>query len=525
MAEIKQGLFQEWVPKPVGLFVVFILTITAVTTNGLYSANIGDMASGLGAMAEYMSMASYASFIGMMLIIPLVINLTGAVKARTILLFSLSATLLLSLWCAFTTSMEVLILANFIMGGLKMLTLIEVIVPIMALISPDGNRGRFYAIFYPFSIVLGQLGSYVSAELAYAYSWQHVYYFMLPGLLLSLALVIIFCHNAYSMPYRPFEKVDWLSFFLITSSLMLLNYVLVFARAEDYFNSLRIQGATLGFVVTLLWFIRRQLTAAKPFLDLSMMKIRNVWASLIMILFVGLFLAAGGIQSAFTSGILHLNPLSNAELNLWMIPGILVGGVFLFYWNKYERNMKGCLLAGFGAFVLGYLLLYTKVNPGAGMHDFYLAAALRGFGMVVLFAGLGVYIALKLNMMQVLSSAAVLIVVRSFVGPALFSAVISFGMYHGQTENLQQLAQHMDVTSTMVATRAAASGGSLGLYGAVMPQAVLLTVQDMLGYVVIAGLWIMLGVLLFRFGSINRRRLVNWRKKWRGVVAGQVITT
>ncbi|HEY4652523.1 MAG TPA: hypothetical protein VIG72_13970, partial [Pontibacter sp.] len=103
------------------------------------------------------------------------------------------------------------------------------------------------------------------------------------------------------------------------------------------------------------------------------------------------------------------------------------------------------------------------------------------------------------------------------------SALLSFGMYHGQVENLQQLAQHMDVTDTAVMERAAASGGTAGLYGTVMPQAVLVTTHEMLGYVVIAGLWIMLAIALFRFGKLNRRRLVNWRKKWRGLFAAQAI--
>jgi len=393
----------------------------------------------------------------------------------------------------------------------------------MLMISPDGNRGRFYAVFYPFSILLGQLGAYLSAELAYAFGWQYVYYFMMPGLLLSLLAVVVFYHNGRTSPYTPLKKIDWQSFLLLTSSLMLLNYALVFAKVEDYFSSVHIQGALIGFVITLLLFIRRQLTSEQPYLNLSMLKIKNVWVSMALIFLAGLFLAAGSIQSVLTSGLLKFSAQTNAELNLWMIPGVLAGGLLLFFWNKYEHNHKGIILIGFGAFVLGYLLLYTKVNPGAGMHDFYLAAALRGFGMVILFAAIGVYNALGLQMMQMLSASAILVVFRSFIGPAFFSALISYGMYHGQIENLQQLAQHLDFSNAAVMARAATAGGSAGLYGTVMPQAILVTAQEMLGYVVIAGIGIMLAVLLFRFGKMNRRRLVNWRKKWRSIVGAPAV--
>jgi hypothetical protein len=524
MSEVRKGLFNDWVPKPVGLLVILVLTITALITNGLYTANINEMVSGLGSMTEYMMMANYASVIGMMVVFPFLLKIKSFLKGRTILLITLSGMLLLSMVCALTTSPVVLILSNLVIGSLKMFTIMEVIIPIMMMISPDGNRGRFYAVFYPSSIGLGQLGAYFSAELSYAFGWEYAYYFMMPGLLVSLLLVVTCYHNDRTIPYAPLKGLDLQSFFLLTTSLMLLNYVLVFARVEDYFSSVYIQGAAIGFVITLLLFIKRQLTSEQPYLDLRMLKIRNVWASNVMVFLTGLFLSAGAIQSALTSGILKYSAQTNAVLNLWMIPGVVVGGLLLFFWNKYEHNHKALILIGFGAFFSGYLLLYTKINPGAGMHDFYMASALRGFGMVVLFAGLAVYNAVGLQMMEMLSSAAVLVVVRSFLGPAFFAALISYGMYQGQVENLQQLAQHMDMTNAAVMARAATSGGPLGLYGAAMPQAVLVTSQEMLGYVVMAGLWIMLVVLLFRFGKMNRRRLVNWRKRWRSIVGVPAVT-
>jgi MFS transporter, DHA2 family, multidrug resistance protein len=117
MSEVRKGLFKEWVPKPLGLLAIFIITITALTTNGLYTANINDMVSGMGTMSEYMMMANYASSIGMMVVFPLLIKIKGAFTSRNILFVTLGGTLLLSLWCAVTTSPEVLILCNLVMGG------------------------------------------------------------------------------------------------------------------------------------------------------------------------------------------------------------------------------------------------------------------------------------------------------------------------------------------------------------------------------------------------------------------------
>ncbi|MFB9864626.1 MFS transporter [Rufibacter immobilis] len=524
MSEVKKGLFHDWVPKPVGLLVLLVLTLTVLTTNGLYTANITDMVGGLGTLAEYLTMANFASSIGMVVAFPLLLKVKSQVRTRHILLICLSATAALTLLCAHTTSPQVMILANFLLGTFKMFAMMEVIIPVMGMISPDWNRGRFYAVFYPISIIAGQASAYFTAQLAYDYNWQLVYYFMLPGLLLSLALVTVFYHNERSIPKAPWTGVDWLSLLQLSGFLMLLNYILCFAKVEDYFNSLYIQGACLAFVVLVLWFIRRQVTLAQPLLNLAILKRRNVWGALLMVFLVGLFMGTGSIQSALTLGILKFNPVTNAQINLWMVPGIVAGGFFLFFWNKYQRRLKEMVLVGFGVYTLAHVVMYVNVHPGAGVQDFYLASAMKGFGMVVLFATLGVYAADKLQMQEMFTASTFLIIFRSFVGPAFFSALVSYGMYHGQIDNLNQLAQNMDALHPAVAARALASGVQ-GLYGSVTVQAVLLTVQEMLGYVILAGGAILAGVAVFRFGKINRRKLVNWRKKWRAAVAFQTITS
>ena len=271
MAEIKTGLFHDWVPKPVGLLVLFILTLTVMSTNGLFMPNATDMVGGLGTMSEYLTMGNFAATIGMAAVYPFLFQVKGAFTTRQILIFTLGLISLLTVFCAVTTSPELLVLANFLIGGLKMITMIEVIIPIMMLISPDGNRPKFYSIFYPFSIIIGQISGYFSAELAYVYNWHFAYWALLPLLLLSLLLVVIFYHNGRATEARPLGKLDWISYFMWSGALMLLNYILVFARVEDYFSSVRIQGAAIAFVVLLLVFMKRQFSLEKPFLNFKLL--------------------------------------------------------------------------------------------------------------------------------------------------------------------------------------------------------------------------------------------------------------
>ncbi|GEO03984.1 MFS transporter [Adhaeribacter aerolatus] len=516
MAEIKKGMFHEWVPKPLSFLILFVLTLTVLSANGLYTANIADMVGGLGTMTEYLTMANFAATIGMPAVFPFLFQVKGRFTTRQILSVSLSALVMLTVLCGLITSPELLILANFLIGCCKMFAMIEIIIPLMAIISPAGDRARFYAIFYPVSIIIGQVSGFVSSEVAYVYGWQYMYWFTLPLLLLSLICAVVFYHNGHAMDPRPLGKLDWQSFFLLSGSLMLLNYVMIFARVENYFESVNIQGAVIGFSFLMLIFIKRQLTLEKPFMNLAMLKIKSVWVSIVLIFFLGLFLAAGSIQSVLTTSILRFSPQVNAELNLWMIPGIALGGVFCFFWYKHKLSLKYNILIGFTAFIIAHVLLFFKINPGAGVQDFYLISVLRGVGMVMLFSTIGVYMADKLDPMTMFASSVFLMIFRSFIGTAFFSAVMSYGLFHGQLENLLQLAQNMDALNPNVSARLQTSG-TLGLYGAVQGQAMLLAARDMSVYVIQGGLFIMLLVFLFRFSPVNRRKLVKWRRRMNGL--------
>lgn len=54
-------------------------------------------------------------------------------------------------------------------------------------------------------MILGQIGTSLTAWLAYEYEWQYVYYFMMGSLLLSILVVFI------TMPYHNYGGSVFLS--------------------------------------------------------------------------------------------------------------------------------------------------------------------------------------------------------------------------------------------------------------------------------------------------------------------------
>lgn len=532
MQTYKLGLFHDWVPKPVQLLLIIILTVPILGISGIYNTNIGDMLGSQGMLTEDLMMASYASAIGMAIVFPLALRMKQFFRTRHILMVTLSSLILLSYICATTDHAWILVGANTLMGMLKAFAMMEVILPIMFIISPTGDRPKFYAVFYPLSIALAQVFSYYATKLSFEYSWHTIYYYSIAILLFCLLMVLLFGHNFRGSKKVPFYQVDWLSFVLILSAMMFLNYVLSYGRILNWWHDQSIKGSLFGAVLLGVWFIQRQMVLKRPFLSLEVFKRKSVWMSLVFIFLMGIFYSSSAIQSAFTTGVLKYSALSNAEINLMIALGAVAGGFFSFIWFKRKLSLKGLVMCGFGSFILYHLILYFLFSPVIEINDLAFPIFLKGLGLTILYISIGVYCAEGLSLSELLAAVSILILFRSFVGPAFWSSVYAYELYAGQLKHTAFLVQHMDahdplltgklnslVQAGMLQGRSIETAQSLGIssiWGTIQLQATMAAGKEIFGWIVIAGGLVLLLVMSYRFVPVNFRKLVNIRRRLRG---------
>jgi hypothetical protein len=527
----KKGLFKDWVPKPVQLLLIFILMVPLLTINGIYTSNIGDMAGGLGIMTDDLMMANYAAMIGMAVAFPLLLRVKQYFKSKDILLTIFLSFALLNYVSSTTDHPAILTAANFMLGALKMFGMIEIIIPIMFIVSPTGDRAKFYSVFYPISIGLGMISGYLTTELAFDSNWQHIYQFAIPISLFCVLLVLIFSHDYYGGKRVPLYQFDWISLVLYSSVLMLINYVFSYGKTFNWLDSLNIKAALISFVILGIWFIQRQLTLKRPYISLSILKKKNVQGAIFFIFLMGLFNSSSSIQSAFTTGILKYSAQVNSELNLMMIAGCILGGLLCFIWFKKQKRLKGIVFIGFSAFITYYIILYFMFSSVIDINYLLFPILLKGLGMTIIFISIGIYAAEKLGMADMMASASLLVLFRSFFGPLFWGAVLSFQLYAGQMKHTARIVQHIDINDPLYVSRVtpvvqgaiaqgktievAQSMGVQSMWGTVQVQATLAASKDIFGHIIVIGGITLLIVLFYPFTPINLRRLVSFRKKFR----------
>lgn len=504
-----KGLFSDWVPKPLILVLIIVFLLPILTVSGIYTGNLSYMVSSLGTHNEWIVFANYAGVVGMGVSLPIIFRYklrfyTKFLMVRTLLFLALA-----SFMIGTTDNVIVIVSSSFFIGFLKMFALIELIMPIMYIISPDGNRPRFYSIFYPAAIIVPQLAGYLMTNFGFNTFWENANYIMAIVMLLLAALALIFMHHQRFDKKVSLAGIDWTGMFLYTSVFLALAYFISFAKQQNYFRSDNIMIA-IGIMVVggILYYINQRLVKS-PFVDFGFLKKYNVVHGIMMLLMLGFFLAGSSLQSKITIGILGFDPVMDNSFNLWMIPGLVLAIIFSMKWLVQEKSLKIYILTGFAAFIFYYVFMYFLVSPGLSYEQLIIPNMLRGFGMAILFIGIWLYALGNLPPDAMLGAAAVLIIVRTMIGPGLWSLGLNYidGLWN--LEAFTNMAGKMDAS-------AISQQSAMGFYKNIKLDALMISTKRIYGILVMMGGAVLAYVSFLNLDGLDKRGMVLLRKRLKG---------
>jgi hypothetical protein len=486
-----KGLYHDWVPKPVQLLLIVLLLAVVMPLGGVYTGNISYLVGGTGALSEYFLWANYATTIGMGACMPVVLRMKMRFKVRDKIVLILVLLGLLSYVNATTLQPMVMVITALIIGFLKMMVTIELFLPLMAMI---GNRGMFYGAFYTFVLMMNQIASYYAVEVSVLYNWQH-FYIIVAVLCFILALIHwVFMHDKYFALKVPLHYIDWLSILLFVSTFMFSAYVYSFGKQQDWWNSSKIMNASIGAFISFALLAIRQLTLKRPYLSFMIFKRNNVQNGLFMLFWLGMFLGTTTLQNTFAVGVLGYDQLTNARLNILMIPGIILAGLIAVFWFKKDKPLKMFIFSGFSAMVGYAIIMYFSMVLEFSYDRWYLPMFLKGYGMCALFISVWFYTLDKLELDDMLAAIGLVLVWRTFLAVGLFSAIYSWFLYHFQIVAVGDLAVYIDGMTISPQTLA-------GNMKTVQLNAIIIASKKIFGCIVLAGFGVLAYVLTHHFGK------------------------
>jgi MFS transporter, DHA2 family, multidrug resistance protein len=419
-------VFYSWFPAFLRLPVLLFLFFVMLTANGIFPGNITYMYNGMGTWPEHMNFAYNSLFIGVSMGLMLEGRLKQRLSGKGMLIFGLLGMLVMNAVCATTSNPFIVAAACFLLGIMKVAAFTEIFLVWLFIWSPDKQPGRVYPFLYAVVLAGSGIMNWMITILAGIFNWRLSYTLILLLLLVCLLIVLLCIRHHPLKRIIPLYQMDRAGFFFLSSSMMLLNYVLAYGALKDWFYDRSLQWSASGALIAFLLFIRRELLARHPFIPPALFQVGNLGKGLLFFFVVGIFTPAP-VQIIFTS-VLRLEPMRIAELNLYTIPGIMVAAIVCFLWYYQRLNTMYLILSGFTAMAIHQWLLYTGLSPDFPLSGFWWSSIAKGYGTTTLFIAYGLYTISNFEPARIMTVAGLMVLVRSFVTSALFTAIQTYWM-------------------------------------------------------------------------------------------------
>ncbi|WP_432222791.1 hypothetical protein ACRASX_06310 [Flavobacterium sp. TMP13] len=503
-----KGLFANWVPKPVQLLLIVFFLLPILVISGVYTGNLSYMSGDLGTNNEWLVFANYAGIVGMGVSMPVIFRFKMAFHTKYLMLRTFLILALLSFAIGTTDSNFVIVACSFFIGFFKMFAMMEVVLPTMFIISPTGNRPKFYSIFYPLAIIIPQVAGYLLTKVGFFTFWQNASFIMAMIMLVCALLATIFMHNQRYDRKVPLYYIDWMGMFVYATVFLAMAYFIAFAKQQNYFRSDAIVTATFIVIIGIIIFQMRQKLIKRPFVDFRALNKYNVIHGVMMLFMLGFLLAGSSLQSRITRGVLGFSTITDNSYNLWMIPGIIVASAFSLLWLTKEKSIKTYIIIGFTAFMFYYVCMYFLISPNVSYNQLIFPNVIRGFAMTILFIGIWLYALSNLSVDAMLGVAAILIITRTMLGPGVWSVLLNYidGFY--QVESLNNIAGKMDASAYSKST-------AMQLYRNVKINTLINATQRLYGFMILMASVILVYITFLNFEGLGKRKLISFRKRFR----------
>jgi DHA2 family multidrug resistance protein len=281
----KEVTSREWL----ALFGVMLGAFMAVLDIQITNSSLKDISGAIGSSIDEGSWISTAYLVAEIITIGISGIMAATFSIKRYLLFSATGFLLFSVLCAFCGNLTELIICRALQG-ITGGALIPLAFSTILVLLPPSKRSIGLALFGMTATFGPSIGPSIGGYLTDNYGWQWIFFINIPPGIALIAIVWT-CMKQDPMKLELLRDMDYPGIISMAIGLGSLEYVLEEGERKDWFgNIIILRFAWIAGIFLLLFFIR-ELTAKKPFINLSLFRHRTFSLSCIiqMALGVGLY--------------------------------------------------------------------------------------------------------------------------------------------------------------------------------------------------------------------------------------------
>lgn len=346
--------FKPWVPRWLMIATIAITIIPIGCTLGIYLGGINS------AMSYYQADASDIRF--SVVICYLAIAASGCLEKRFFSRFAskpyfigvciiyLSINLALYL----TRNLAILLVLRFIVG-MTLPALIGILFTfIFQQFHSQRSRVLGYATFYGALLGAAPLSYLIDAFVFSYHDFNTVFMLQMMSCVPGFVLMFICLKDDVDLRKKKqsLKDVDWASFVLYASALILVAYVLLYGQYYGWLESDRIIGCIIALICLFTLFFIRQVKQPTPYIDVKIYKYRNFRIG--MGLLIAFYLSKGGTSAGygFLGNCVNLDVFHQSYVMMVNTVGLIIGAGLTARFILAKRRIRLIWLTGFGCLLV-----------------------------------------------------------------------------------------------------------------------------------------------------------------------------
>ena len=480
------------------LFILFVLIVQF--SGGVYLAAVTDMVGTTALMQEDILMAGYASIIGLAVNFAVMFRIKFRYSVRTQLLASAIVLIAANIICAMTESVPVLVATCFVAGWFRMQATFACNSTIQLWLTPVRDMAVFFCYVYIIVDSVIQLSGIATIYTAFFSQWEYIHWIMTGLLALMMIAVMILVKPVRGPMFIPLLGIDWIGAALWTGFMICFTFVCVYGNYFDWWDAMEIRGATLIGLACLGINLWRASFLHHPYICFRAMTNRNVIrATAIYIVFFTLIATEHVFEHSYAANILGFDETNLIDLNWYVFAGIIFGCGFTYFTFALRKwRYKTMTAIAFALAVVYLAYFYFLIDYGVEKEMLFIPLFFRGAASVIISivfltsivqSGLPFHIfpqALTINGFT-----------GAVMGVTLGPAVIGELLHHTMAKNAALIGASMTSTNTGI------TFAPLGqLYGLVQAQALVVSMKEIFGWLLIIAL-ISLLIILVSYSSVR----------------------
>ena len=380
---------QGWLKWAI-LFSACLGAMMETVDTSIVNVAVPDMRGNLGATLSEIGWVSTGYTMANVIIIPLTAWLGVQFGKKNYFLFSLISFTAASVLCGMANSLGLLIAAR-IFQGLAGGGLLAKAQSLLFETFPPAEQATASAVFGLGVIVGPAIGPTLGGLITDGLDWRWIFYVNVPVGLAATWMIYTFLpeDEASHRAEARGITVDWWGILWLTLGLGCFQLVLEQGQQEDWFSSPFIRWSCLVSVVSLIFFVKQELSTRYPAVDLRVLRHKALSAGSLYSIVLGFGLyGAVFVIPVFAQAQLHFTA---TKTGLLLMPGSFASAVVMIMFGKFLKDFDQRKLIATGAIILCVsMAALGNLSPDTGEDALFWPLIGRGVGTALIFLPLSI---------------------------------------------------------------------------------------------------------------------------------------